>query len=116
MSPSGFDVHSRRDLGGARQNFPWARAQTQYGGRKFWAHKWATFPISNVKGAPFIIRFRKAKGIAFVAYLLDLKQAPSLLHFRRISGFSDIGVHGNSRSALASKIPGESLKERGICF
>ena len=33
--PSGFDEHSRRDLGGARQNFPCARAQSQYGGRKF---------------------------------------------------------------------------------
>ena len=54
--PSGFDVHSRRDLGGARQNFPLARAQSQYGGRKFWAQNVINgrlFRYQVLKGRPF---------------------------------------------------------------
>ena len=35
--PSGLDVHSHQDLGGARHNCPWARAQSHYEGRKFLA-------------------------------------------------------------------------------
>ena len=53
---SGFDVHSRRDLGGARQNFPWARAQSQYGGHKFWAQNVINgrlFRYQVLKGRPF---------------------------------------------------------------
>ena len=37
LLPSGLDVHSRRDLGGARHNYPWAWAQSHYEGRKFLA-------------------------------------------------------------------------------
>ena len=56
LCPSGLDVHSRRDLGGARQNCLWARAQSQYGGRKFLAQNVLNgqlFQYQVLKGRPF---------------------------------------------------------------